>query len=442
MLFNQYKNTYSMLQVFLLICCCYIRFTASIDTIRVNQPLRDPANLVSSGEKFKLGFFSPENSSYRYVGIMYNLPVMTVIWVANRDNPLNDSTGVLEVSGDGNLVILDGQKMIVWSSNLPTPAANSNSSALLLDTGNLVLINSSNIYAWESFRHASDSFVANLAISTDSNTNEKNMLTSWRSPSDPGPGTFTCTVDPVGIPECFIWKDGDPYWRSGPWNGQTFIGVPNMNSNHKHGLDIVTTHSGSAYLSFTLLNSSELVYYMLNSSGAFQEKEWSDDKGEWVINWSSVDNECDFYGKCGAFGSCNNQGRPRCTCFPGFEPKINEEWRAGNWSNGCIRKKPLQCGNNSSVVEVGKRDRFLKMSGVKLPDHDIWFPIPEAECRSQCLNNCSCIAYAYGSGTGCMIWEQDLIDLQKYSNGVADLYIRLASSGSGNASSFKNSVVI
>ncbi|KAL8045915.1 hypothetical protein ABFX02_08G144800 [Erythranthe guttata] len=418
----------SILELLIITSSFFIGFTSSTDTISVNRTLRDSETLISSGGKFKLGFFSPENSRYRYVGVMFNLPVTTVIWVANRETPLNDSSGTIQISVDGNLVILDGRMRVIWSSN---SSSSSSSTAVLLDTGNLVLRDSnssSNSYLWESFNHASDSFVANLEIFTDSNTNVTNKLTSWRSASDPGPGNFTLSVKPVGIPECFVWKNGVlPHWRSGPWNGQVFVGIQTMSSVHKHGLDIVNSVSGTAYLSFTLSNSSLLVYYVMNSTGAVQAKEWSPDRGDWVVKWSTADTECDAYGKCGPFGRCNNQGRPICTCFPGFEPKLlEEEWKMGNWSNGCVRKTSLQCGPAGNST-----DGFSKMDSVKLPDRGIWYPTSD-DCRGLCLINCSCIAYAYTAGIGCMIWTEDLFDVQKFSKGVTDLYIRLAYSELGN----------
>ncbi|XP_052485399.1 G-type lectin S-receptor-like serine/threonine-protein kinase SD1-13 isoform X5 [Gossypium raimondii] len=44
------------------------------------------------------------------------------------------------------------------------------------------------------------------------------------------------------------------------------------------------------------------------------------------------------------------------------------------------------------------------------------------------MKNCSCVAYAYDAGIGCMLWSGDLIDVQKFSNRGVDLYIRLPSS--------------
>ncbi|XWS65052.1 hypothetical protein CRYUN_Cryun05aG0057800 [Craigia yunnanensis] len=65
---------------------------------------------------------------------------------------------------------------------------------------------------------------------------------------------------------------------------------------------------------------------------------------------------------------------------------------------------------------------------MKVPDFAGGSRHPKDKCKDQCLNNCSCIAYAYDAGIGCMSWSKDLIDLQKFSGGGIDLYIRLAQS--------------
>ncbi|KAK1284406.1 hypothetical protein QJS10_CPB21g00856 [Acorus calamus] len=32
----------------------------------------------------------------------------------------------------------------------------------------------------------------------------------------------------------------------------------------------------------------------------------------------------------------------------GFEPQSQKDWMAGNWSGGCMRKKPLSCNDKGS----------------------------------------------------------------------------------------------
>ena len=131
--------------------------------------------------------------------------------VANKQKPLKDSSGVLLVSKDGNLVVLNGQEEILWSSNVSNSLTNS--STTLLDSRNLVLqVDTTRIILWESFQHPSDSFLPRMKLSTNLRKDEKVQLTSWKSPSDPSIGSFSAGIDPLNIPEGFVWKDSRPYW--------------------------------------------------------------------------------------------------------------------------------------------------------------------------------------------------------------------------------------
>ncbi|AES92716.1 S-locus lectin kinase family protein, putative [Medicago truncatula] len=59
--------------------------------------IKDGEILISKSKTFALGFFTPVKSISRHVGIWYNnLPIHTVVWVANRDAPINDTSGNLE----------------------------------------------------------------------------------------------------------------------------------------------------------------------------------------------------------------------------------------------------------------------------------------------------------------------------------------------------------
>ncbi|XP_070051738.1 G-type lectin S-receptor-like serine/threonine-protein kinase At1g11330 [Nicotiana tomentosiformis] len=396
------------------------------DTISTNKALLDSETLVSNDKKFIFGFFSPENSTNRYVGIMFNIQSPTVVWVANRDKPLQDSSGRVTVSEDGNLVILNAQKKRVWSSNISTAVRNS--TAQLLDTGNLVLKdNSTGRVLWESFRDPSDSFLQYMKIGVDKSTNTTNLLKSWKSPLDPSAGSFSAGIQPETVPQIYIWKNGRlPHWRSGPWNKQIFIGVPDMTSFYLNGFDLVNDNKGTAYLSFLYANQAEIAYFTLNSTGFLHQKYLDPRKNDWEVTWEGQVSECDFYGKCGPFGSCDPRSSPICSCLGGFKPKSEEEWRKGNWTNGCIRKTALENERNNSNLEQGKQDWFLKLQSMKVPDLAIWVPFVDEDCHKGCLRNFSCIAYSYYIGIGCMHWEGILLDVQKFSTGGADLFLRLA----------------
>ncbi|KAK1557109.1 hypothetical protein Q3G72_018055 [Acer saccharum] len=168
------------------------------------------------------------------------------------------------------------------------------------------------------------------------------------------------------------------------------------------------------------------------TEGIIEDRYWVDEKNNWEFTFRSWKTDCDVYGWCGAFGSCNPDNKPICSCLRGFEPKNIQEWNRRNWTNGCVRKRPLLCERINKTGEVGKEDGFLKLETMKLPYFVERSSIPVTKCREHCFNNCSCIAYAYDAGIGCMTWTGSLVDINKFpSGGGADLYIRLSHSELG-----------
>ncbi|KAF5472075.1 hypothetical protein F2P56_008821 [Juglans regia] len=403
-----------------------LEFGHATDTIAAPSFVKDSdQTIISNGGEFKLGFFSPANSTYRYVGIWYaKVSESPIIWVANRDKPLKTTSGILTISEDGNLVVLDGEKTILWSSNVTSAVFNM--SARLLDTGNLVLQeNTTGLITWESFQHPSNSWLPEMKLSTNATTGKNVQLTSWKSPSDPAFGTFSAGTYSFNLPEIFIWNGSSPYWRSGPWNGMIFIGVPTMKARHLNRFSLVDDKEGSFYFTYEFSNKSLPVHYVLNEEGNLLET-YSINGKDWVGSWSSLTSECDVYGKCGAFGNCNPKNKPICSCLEGFEPKNKEEWNRGDWTSGCVRRTPLQCMKVSTGGKEDKKDGFLKVTMMKTPSLANWSSVFEDECRYRCLEDCSCIAYAYEAGIGCMSWTRDLIDSQKFSSHGVDLYVRVA----------------
>ncbi|PKI51138.1 hypothetical protein CRG98_028425, partial [Punica granatum] len=105
-------------------CLIFVASTAlPVDMILQTQSIRDGETIVSSGGNFELGFFSPaSNSPKRYLGIWYKeISNGTVVWVANRDSPLFDSSGVVKIVDQRTLVVLNGDDQAVWSSNSSGP---------------------------------------------------------------------------------------------------------------------------------------------------------------------------------------------------------------------------------------------------------------------------------------------------------------------------------
>ncbi|XP_011009802.1 PREDICTED: G-type lectin S-receptor-like serine/threonine-protein kinase At1g11330 [Populus euphratica] len=408
-----------------------LAYTELGDTITTSQPIKDPEAIESAGKKFQLGFFSPVNSTYRYVGIWYSTvseaTPTPVLWVANRNNPINDSSGMMTISEDGNLVVLNGQGEFLWSSNVSIGF--NQSTAQLTDDGNLILKAGPNgNLVWQSFQQPTDTYLSKMRLSANARTGKKTLLMSWRSSSDPSVGNFSAGLNSLGVPEFFIWYNGHPFWRSGPWGGQNFIGIPEMyNSVYLDGFSLQYEGDGTFTLS-SILDQAIRLTYVLTSHGKFREHYWDYGKGVWEYKWEVPSTECDIYGKCGPFGSCDAQNSPICTCLKGFVAKNQDEWNKGIWTSGCVRKAPLQCDRIQNGSETVKEDVFKKLVRMKVPTFaEYWsYPSSEQECKDECLRNCSCVAYSYYNGFGCMLWTGNLIDIQKFSEGGTDLNIRLA----------------
>ncbi|TYJ48084.1 hypothetical protein E1A91_A01G035800v1 [Gossypium mustelinum] len=411
-----------------------LQFGTASHTITASKSIKDPDVIISQNGVFRLGFFSLANSSNRYVGILYHqIPVQTVVWVANRNRPLKDSSGILTISDDGNLVVSNGKAEILWSTNVTNLIPNA-TTAQLLDSGNLVLNNGENggsSILWESFQHPSNAFLQTMKISTDVKTGRKVQTRSWKSLDDPSDGNFFQGIEPFSIPEGVVWNNNQIYSRTGPWNGRIYIGLINVNRVYFDGFYVVADDVEKTYYeTYEYSTDSRLIYYELESDGRFVERIWDAGKRNWITGYSSYRTDCDVYGKCGAFGICDSTKRPICSCLKGFKPRNIEEWSQGNWSSGCFRTTPLHCqrdNNNGSEVGQGD-DGFLKLKKTKVPAFPDQSSITNGECKDQCMKNCSCVAYAYDAGIGCMLWSGDLIDVQKFSTRGVDLYIRLPSS--------------
>ncbi|KAI4296582.1 hypothetical protein L6164_036532 [Bauhinia variegata] len=427
MSFRSYTNLVNAL--FIIVSSFCFGFGSADSTITRTRFIRDSETITSNDGAFKLGFISFVNSSTnRYLGIWY-LNQSDVVWVANREQPLKDSAGSLKISEDGNLVVLDGNNQTIWSSNI-TKTASSNLTAQLQDIGNLVLQDGiTGEILWQSFDHPWSTVIPKMRLTINRITGKRITVTSSKSLSDPSPWIFSVSLERPSTPEVFLWVNGTrPYWRTGPWNGRVFIGAPQMSTGYLYGWSIGNGDDGTVSLTYSFLDPAAFGTLSLNSEGKIDMVRWYNRTK--VLKMAIPISDCDAYGLCGPFGSCNGESTPICSCLSGYDPRNLEEWNRQNWTSGCVRKTLLQCERVKNGSEAGEKDGFLKLETMKVPDFAERTGA-EDHCDTQCLENCSCIAYAYDPYIGCMYWSRGLIDLQKFSSGGVDLYIRLAHSELG-----------
>ncbi|EEF43988.1 S-locus-specific glycoprotein S6 precursor, putative [Ricinus communis] len=404
------------------------RFSFSSDTLTSTQSLINGQTLLSTRQKFELGFFTPGNSKNWYVGIWYkNISDRTYVWVANRDNPLTNSSGIFKIFNQ-SIVLFDQGNNLIWSSN---QIKATNPVMQLLDTGDLVLreANVNNQYLWQSFDYPTDTLLPDMKLGWDLNKSLHRYLSSWKSKDDPGAGDYSFKLDYHGFPEIFLWNDGRKIYRSGPWNGLRFSGVPEMKPLDYISFDFVTNQS-EVFYSFHISSNSTYSRLTVTSSGELQRYTWIPERQDWNSFWYAPKDQCDDYKECGPYGICDSNASPVCKCMRGFEPKNLQAWNLRDGSGGCVRKTDLQCMN----------DKFLHLKNIKLPESSTSFVdriISLKICEELCLRNCSCTAYANSDisngGTGCVLWFGELLDMRQYTEGGGqDLYVRLAASDIGD----------
>ncbi|KAL2932286.1 hypothetical protein RDABS01_037696 [Bienertia sinuspersici] len=251
-------------------------------------------------------------------------------------------------------------------------------SCQLLDSGNLVLTtDNGKSLLWQSFDHMTNTFLPGMKLGLDKKSGLNRYITSWRSKDDPSPGNFSFRVDPNGSPQFFLYQGSNPVWRTGPWVGQKWSGVPDMTR---------------AYI----FNYS----FISDMKGTVQRRTWHENSKSWVQFWSAPKDDCDQY-----------------------KPKSPRDWFLRDGSQGCVREENRSMCNN--------KEGFLKLASVKLPDTSkAWVnkSMTVKECEKECLKNCTCIGYTSaddsGKGSGCISLYGQLMDTRFYSSGGQDVHFR------------------
>ncbi|KAK0588907.1 hypothetical protein LWI29_006893 [Acer saccharum] len=423
------KTWFSQCFLFVLFLFLNIQISKESDTLSPGQSLSGNQTLTSAGGIFELGFFTPGNSQNYYIGIWYKtLPNQTVVWVANRKEPISDHfSSELKLLEDGNLVLLNQSGAAVWSTNSTSTVHNS-TTAKLLDNANFVISNAldSSGVIWQSFDHPTNHWLPGGKLGYKNKTNEEMNLVSWRSPENPAPSLFSLDVarNGTGHSHLLMWNETHQYWNSGDWTGKIFTLVPELQLNFYVTNMTFITNENESYFTYTSAIPNAFTRFVLEVTGQLRQYVWQENFGEWKFFWTRPTQQCEVYAFCGPFSVCNQKEEPLCVCMEGFEPKMQENWKLEDHTDGCVRNAPLQCDG------IEKKDRFLVMRSMFFPDNPESLAVGSIEeCESTCLSNCSCNAFAYDNG--CSIWKGDLFNLRQLESGDEtgrNFHLRIAES--------------
>ncbi|XP_023643783.1 receptor-like serine/threonine-protein kinase SD1-7 [Capsella rubella] len=403
----------------------FLDFYVSANTLSTKESITILSNktIISPTQIFELGFFNPASSSRWYLGVWYKIiPKRTYVWVANRDSPLYGSNGTLKLS-DNNLVLVDQSDTPVWSTNLTGGNVRPPVVAELLDNGNFVLKDSNDRVMWQSFDFPTDTLLPEMKLGWDRETGFNRILRSWKTEDDPSSGDFSTKLENRDFPEFYVCSKEAIMYRSGPWNGIRFSSVPGTKQVDYMVYNFTGSKDEVTY-SYRINKTNMYSMLSLSSAGLLQRLTWFETTQSWKQLWYSPKDLCDSYKECGNFGYCDSNTLPNCNCIKGFKPKNEEAWDLRDGSGGCIRKTRLSCDG---------RDGFARLKRIKLPDTNVTIVdrgVGLEVCKERCLKDCNCTAFANADirdgGSGCVIWNGEILDMRNFAKGGQDLYVRLA----------------
>ncbi|XP_077241973.1 receptor-like protein kinase 4 [Tasmannia lanceolata] len=387
------------------------------------------STILSRNRTFEFGFFCIDSNWY--VGIWYAIiPIRTYVWIANRGNPVkNISSATVKLTGKGHLAVTDSAGIPIWLTENNNRAI----TVELLETGNLVLFSHKGKEVWKSFDFPTDTWLPGMNITTHQ------MITCWKSASDPAPGNYSLRLKPPQYGEFeLVFNKSDPYWSTGNWTGNSFVNVPEMTVPYIYNFIFRNPFTPEAYFVYTETLSPAvtgdgplLTRFSVDSSGQFKQYTWSPQTENWNMFWSVPSDSCHVYGLCGNLGFCNGISRSLspCDCLAGFLPADQSGWISGDFSSGCRRERLNQCDNGSDVdgdgfLEVGNSVTFNGAVSV-LFSGGLRF------CEESCLKNCSCFGLRYNSNSSqCENLYGNLLNLRNLTSdstiGSSILYVRVS----------------
>ncbi|KAK2965416.1 hypothetical protein RJ640_006935 [Escallonia rubra] len=338
--------------------------------------------LVSPNRAFSAGFYGVGPNAYCFA-IWFNDANHTVVWMANRDKPVNGKRSKLSLHKTGNLVLTDAGQISVWASDTePTSSSTSHTRLQLEDTGNLVL-RGGGVVHWQSFDWPTDTLLPHQLITRITE------LVASRSRTNHSSGFYKLHFDYENTLRLIFdgIETSSVYWYD-PWLVSWEAHRNSYNNSRIAFFD-----------SFGYFNSSDELQFWTSDWGTRRLRRltvdpdgnirmYSLDHGNktWQVTWQAISKPCKIHGACGANSLCTyapESGR-RCSCAPGYTIKNRTDW-----SHGCVP--------NFKSCEKGDQYDFIELRQSEFYGYDIGLfrNYSLQQCKEECLKYCSCKGIQY-----------------------------------------------
>ncbi|KAF7850020.1 hypothetical protein BT93_L0019, partial [Corymbia citriodora subsp. variegata] len=348
--------------------------------------------LISKSGVFSAGFYPVGKNAYCFAIWFSHPPCIgqncTVVWMANRDEPVNGRYSKLSLKKSGNLVLTDASHSVVW----PTDTTSLSWSRTpihqlqLLDSGNLVLHDrEGNILPWRSFNYPTDVLLPGQKLTRNT------PLVSSRSKGNFSSGYYKLLFDNDNVLRLLF---NGPLISSVYWPDPSRVSWENGRTTYNDSrvavLDSLGNFTSSDNLMFLTSDFGKKTQRMVKLDHDGNIRVYSREKdGKWIVSWQGVSESCTVHGICGQNGVCSyspSKGRS-CSCLPGYVWNNDTDW-----TQGCAPEFESFC-NKGSDAHVD----FLR-----LPHHDFYgydkgyFPNTTlASCKKLCADLCNCKGFQY-----------------------------------------------
>ncbi|KAK7350373.1 hypothetical protein VNO77_08921 [Canavalia gladiata] len=360
------------------------------------EKLEEDVIVSSPKPTFTAGFYPVGQNAYSFAIWFTQTPPhienATVVWMANRDQPVNGKRSTLSLLKTGNLVLTDAGQFVVWSTN----TANSSKSLELHlhDTGNLVLRETgSSSVVWQSFDFPTDTLLPGQSLRKNTN------LVSSRSERNYSSGFYHLFFDFENVLRLFYQgpRVSSVYWPD-PWLQSNNFGSGNGRSTYNDTRAVSLNNLGNLVSSdnYTLRSSDYGILLQrrltLDHDGNVRIYSRNDGVERWTISGQFKSQSCFIHGICGPNSICSYDPRfgRKCSCLPGYSWIDNQDW-----SQGCKPNFQLWC--NKSTTDYDEDSHFLRLHEVDFYGYDYGFLRNHTfeECKSRCLTLCQCKGFQH-----------------------------------------------
>ncbi|KAF8402984.1 hypothetical protein HHK36_011078 [Tetracentron sinense] len=370
----------------------------------------DSDSLTSPDNSFTCGFYEGGTNAYYFSIWFTNSVNRTVVWMANRDRPVNGRGSRVSLEGNGIMVLADVDGSKIWSTNTTSTDV---TTAELLNTGNLVLKDPLGTILWQSFDFPTDTL-----LPTQTLTKSKKLI-SVLGNGMYSSGYFSFYFDNDNVLR--LMYDGpdisSPYWPNPDFsvfqNGRT-----NYNSSRIAVIDEMGSFKSSDQTEFRASDMGFGVKRRLtiDHDGNLRLYSLNELTRSWEVSWKALQQQCNVHGICGRNGICVYTPEPKCACPPGYE--INDP---SDWNKGCKPKFTRNCTQSQQV-------KFVELPHTDFYGFDLNYsePVSIDSCRKLCLDDCACEAFGYRiTGRGLCLTKSALFNGFTSPNFQATIYLKL-----------------